>query len=114
MRLFASPGGLRGPRLCSTLAGLLVASSGPVLTPDGRFVVFVSAADNLVANDHNDTADVFVRDRFERRTVLVSLNSDGTRSGNGPSTTPGISAVAWARPGRSPSSSSPRVATDWT
>src|SRR5437773_6275252 len=33
------------------------------ISADGRFVVFVSRADNLVRNDSNGTFDVFVRDR---------------------------------------------------
>ena len=33
------------------------------LSPDGRFLAFTSAATNLVANDANSTADVFLRDR---------------------------------------------------
>ena len=36
---------------------------GPAaLSRDGRFVVFVSDATNLVAGDTNDSTDVFVRD----------------------------------------------------
>ena len=38
-------------------------SSSPALSTDGRFVAFVSAADNLVPGDTNDAADVFVYDR---------------------------------------------------
>ena len=37
-------------------------STDPVMTPDGRYVAFVSAATNLVAGDTNGIADVFVRD----------------------------------------------------
>ncbi|MDO8413663.1 MAG: SBBP repeat-containing protein [Gallionellaceae bacterium] len=33
------------------------------LNLDGRYVAFASAASNLVANDDNDTADIFVHDR---------------------------------------------------
>jgi hypothetical protein len=32
------------------------------VTPDGRFVGFMSSADNLVPDDTNLSADVFVRD----------------------------------------------------
>ena len=64
----------------------------PGVTADGRFVVFVSAADNLVTNDNNGAFDLFVRDRQLGRTILVSVNSAGTRSGNGASHSPTISA----------------------
>ena len=37
-------------------------SSGATMTPDGRYVAFVSAASNLVAGDTNGIPDIFVRD----------------------------------------------------
>ncbi len=64
----------------------------PGVSADGRFMVFVSRADNLVPNDHNGAFDVFVRDRALGKTILVSLNSAGTGSGNGPSVAASISA----------------------
>lgn len=60
--------------------GGLAASGEPEITPDGRFVVFVSAAPNLVANDTNQATDVFVRNLETGRTTLVSVNSQGTGS----------------------------------
>ena len=42
-------------------------SSNQALTPDGRYVVFVSAASNLVPGDTNAKDDVFVHDRSARR-----------------------------------------------
>ncbi len=48
------------------------ASSSPVITPDGRYVAFISAASDLVSDDTNGVADVFVRDLQNRTTVLVS------------------------------------------
>src|SRR5438477_2219980 len=62
------------------------------VSADGRLVVFVSRADNLVPNDRNGTFDVFVRDRAAGKTLLVSVNRDGTRSGNGASLAASISA----------------------
>src|SRR2546426_4716199 len=62
------------------------------VSADGRLVVFVSRADNLVRNDSNGTFDVFVRDRTLGKTILVSVNRDGTRSGNGASLAASISA----------------------
>jgi hypothetical protein len=40
------------------------ASDGPAISADGRHVSFQSFADNLVAGDTNNTADVFVHDLF--------------------------------------------------
>ncbi|WP_405869166.1 TolB family protein [Streptomyces sp. NBC_00005] len=48
------------------------ASSTPAISADGRYVAFVSAADNLVRGDRNDTADVFVRDLRTGRTQRVA------------------------------------------
>src|SRR5437870_9409652 len=62
------------------------------VSADGRFVVFVSQADNLAPNDRNGAFNVFVRDRTLGKTILVSVNRDGTRSGNGPSLAASISA----------------------
>lgn len=43
------------------------------ITPDGRFVSFVSWSSNFDAGDNNNTADVYVRDRVLGLTRLVSL-----------------------------------------
>jgi Tol biopolymer transport system component len=56
------------------------------ISPDGRFVLFQSDANNLVTNDTNSHTDVFVRDLQTGSTVLVSVNNAGTSSGNGRST----------------------------
>ena len=50
-------------------------STDPVMTPDGRFVVFCSDATNLVANDTNGFTDVFVRDLVNNTTTLVSADA---------------------------------------
>jgi Tol biopolymer transport system component len=68
-------------------------SSFAKITPDGRYVAFVSSAPDLVAdvNDVNNGInvhevyngiDVFVRDMQTATTALVSVNSAGTGSGN--------------------------------
>ena len=44
---------------------------------DGRFVVFISTATNLVPGDTNGCADVFVRDRLRGVTERVSVSSSG-------------------------------------
>jgi|GEM_PF-2219499 len=41
----------------------LAAATARVISDDGRFVVFASTGDDLVLNDTNDVADIFVRDR---------------------------------------------------
>ena len=48
------------------------------ISPDGRYVVFDSGANNLVAGDTNGTFDVFLRDRLAGTTERVSVASDGT------------------------------------
>lgn len=61
------------------------------ISADGRYVAFVSDASNLVANDTNDTEDVFVHDRTLGETTRVSVTSDGTQA-TFYSTNPSISA----------------------
>jgi Tol biopolymer transport system component len=61
------------------------------ISTDGRWVVFQSEADNLVADDTNGMTDVFVHDRQTGVTELVSLGIDGAQ-GNGKSLPRGISA----------------------
>jgi phosphopantothenate synthetase len=63
-------------------------SFNPVISANGRFVAFHSYANNLVANDANDTLDVFVRDLKNGTTILASINSSGTASGAGMSFLP--------------------------
>jgi Tol biopolymer transport system component len=55
-------------------------SRNPVMTPDGRYVAFVSAATNLVAGDTNQITDVFVRDLQSSNTTLVSVGATSTNS----------------------------------
>ncbi len=66
-------------------------SDSPTLSADGRYVAFVSSASNLVANDTNDTSDVFVYDRQTKEIERVSVGSEGTE-GDGFSNAPSISA----------------------
>lgn len=49
----------------------------PVLSADGRFVAFLSYANNLVSGDTNDSLDVFVRDTVSNTTERVSVTSSG-------------------------------------
>ncbi len=54
------------------------ASRSAVMTPDGRYVAFVSEAFNLVSTDTNKIADVFVRDMQTMTTTLVSVGAVST------------------------------------
>ena len=63
----------------------------PVLSSDGRYVVFDSPASNLVPSDVNGKRDVFLRDRLLGTTELVSLSTAGMQ-GNDLSESPSISA----------------------
>ena len=49
----------------------------PAISADGRYVAFVSFAENLVPGDTNQSADVFVRDRVLGTTERVSVSSSG-------------------------------------
>jgi Tol biopolymer transport system component len=75
------------------LSGALAngSSTSPVISGDGRDVVFTSKATDLVANDTNRASDIFVRDRLLGVTMLVSANAQG-RAANGPSTRPVLAA----------------------
>lgn len=66
-------------------------SYSPSISADGRYVAFVSNADNLVDGDSNNVADVFVHDRQTGKTTRVSVNSDGSGA-NEFSGSPSISA----------------------
>jgi Tol biopolymer transport system component len=65
-------------------------SAKPVISADGRYVAFTSGASNLVANDTNGVADIFVRDRVLRATERVSV-PPLVGQANGPSTACDIS-----------------------
>ena len=50
------------------------------LSADGRYVVFESAASNLVAGDTNGAADIFLRDLVAGTTRRVSVSTGGVQS----------------------------------
>ena len=62
----------------------------PIITGEGRYVLFASTADNLVLTSSHGPIpafflarlNVFLRDRTNGATFLVSVNSDGTGGGN--------------------------------
>lgn len=62
-------------------AGVALSSVEASVSGDGRFVVFTSFSDSLVAGDNNGFADVFVKDLFTGEIALVSRSATGA-SGN--------------------------------
>jgi Tol biopolymer transport system component len=71
-------------------SGYVGAGAGRI-TPDGRYVVFGSIAENLVENDLNEKDDIFVRDRQLGLTERDSVSTSGVE-GDGHSTHGDISA----------------------
>jgi Tol biopolymer transport system component len=67
--------------------GDLPSGGWPILSADGRFVAFISAATNLVPGDTNANWDVFVRDRQAGTTERINLSSTGAQSMGGASYT---------------------------
>ena len=65
-------------------------SKRSVISGNGRYVAFISIADNLDAPDGNLTYDIFVRDRLSSTTTTVSVTPAGV-AGNAISTRPAIS-----------------------
>jgi Tol biopolymer transport system component len=47
------------------------------ISANGQFALFETTASNLVANDTNNAADVFVRDVVHGSTILVSVSTNG-------------------------------------
>jgi Tol biopolymer transport system component len=70
----------------------------PIISLDGRYVLFASMANNLVVISNNPLPvlttpgrNIFLRDRVNGTTKLVSMNLAGTGGGNGDSIPTGIS-----------------------
>src|SRR5258707_1096870 len=65
-------------------------SVSPIISADGRWVLFASTANNLAADTNgnpvqNSSAlvlNVYLRDRLNQTTTLVSVNAAGTGGGN--------------------------------
>jgi Tol biopolymer transport system component len=66
------------------------ASTWPDISADGRWVVFSSTASNLVADDTNGTADIFLVDLQDGGIERISVSASGAQS-NGASTQPVLS-----------------------
>jgi Tol biopolymer transport system component len=72
---------LTGQTTCVSLASDGTQAYGdswnPSISADGRFVAFGSDADNLVPGDHNDSRDIFVRDRGAAGPVGGTIPTSG-------------------------------------
>jgi hypothetical protein len=74
-------------------------SYNPIISPDARYILFASRANNLAVAGINapfvpqlpPRLNVFLRDRTSGTTTLVSVNYSGTSGGNGNSVPTGIS-----------------------
>jgi len=55
-------------------------STNPVISSNGRYVVFESFASNLVTGDSNSAIDIFVYDRMDGSTVRASVSSSGSQA----------------------------------
>jgi hypothetical protein len=64
----------------------------PLLSANGRYVVFDSDVPNVVLNDTNRSSDVFVHDRLQGTTTLISRSRFGPRAAAGISSKPAMSA----------------------
>ncbi len=67
------------------------ASDKSFISSDGRYVLFASAATNLIDGDTNGQQDIFIYDLIDKTTEIVSTSSSGTIA-DGPSSTPSMSA----------------------
>lgn len=67
-------------------------SFDPSVSTDGNFVVFASTANNLVENDNNNEADIFLYNKATREIKLISKNTKG-QPANGASQSPKINSI---------------------
>jgi uncharacterized delta-60 repeat protein len=84
-------GSIRRISVSSSGAQANGASRQAHVSANGRYVVFISDATNLVPSDTNAATDVFIRDRRARTTRRISLTDHATQA-NGPSDGSAISA----------------------
>ena len=79
-------------------AGTGSSSSSPrrAVNSNGRYVVFISSAENLVNDDSNGFSDIFIRDRQEGVTERLNISPSGEQANAG-SSEPAISADATGR-----------------
>ncbi len=76
--------------LSSIQAQNAVGGHNPAISGDGRYVAYVSSAANVVPDDTNGVADVFLRDRQDETAELISVTSNEMEA-NQASSSPSIS-----------------------
>lgn len=74
-RVSVGSGGVQGNAAVTLL-------NRPAISADGRFVAFISSANNMVGGDGNGAADAFVHDRNTGLTARVSVSSTGVQGNN--------------------------------
>jgi len=79
----ASPGGTERVSVDSAGNEANSESLNTAISADGRYVVFMSGASNLVPGDTNNTSDIFVHDRETGVTERVSVDSAGVQGNSG-------------------------------
>lgn len=85
-------------RAGSTVTTANLSSTDPVISPDGRWIAFVSKATDLVAGQvdfgsvSEENRDVFLHDRLTGATTLVSHLADSLLTAAGRSSAPALSA----------------------
>ncbi|NBJ12681.1 PD40 domain-containing protein [Microvirga arsenatis] len=67
-------------------------SNNPMISADGRYVVFDSAAGNLVEGDTNGRGDIFLKELASGKIIRVSTTSSGAEAAGGSSSNPKVSA----------------------
>lgn len=55
-------------------------SDGPVWSPDGTKIAFLSGSSNLVPGDTNNAADLFVKDLYSNAIQRISTDSNGAQA----------------------------------
>jgi Tol biopolymer transport system component len=83
-------------RASSTAAGLPGngASADPAISANGRYVVFASAASNLVSGDTNANVDIFIKDLDSGDIQRVNTSAAGAQGSGGDCATPSLSSDA--------------------
>lgn len=72
-------------------SGIVLGTMGPRASADGRFVVFESNATDLIPGGTTvGRVNVYLRDRLDSMTTLISHNASGTLNANGNSFSPSI------------------------
>ena len=69
-------------------------SASPAISGDGRFIAFYSDASNLVSNDTNGCADIFVHDNQTGETTRVSVDSSGAEENAPPPDDYGVVSIS--------------------